>query len=184
MAERERRMATTNEQVIETLNRLLAVCTHSERGFRIAADGATDGELRTIFKQFAHQRGRLAFELRMEIRLLGGEAKMLEGEIPEWLRAVGAAVSRQDERGVVAECHGMNQAVVAAFESALQDGNIPVELLITARRQRDQVNEAVERLAAWERGTAAGAGGLVPALVATLGARRTPQVPDVIYEAG
>jgi len=155
-------MATTNEQVIESLNRLLAACTRSERGFRIAAETAKDSELKTIFKASAHQRGRLASELRMEIRQLRGEPERLEGvDRPEWLSALGAAASRQDEHGVVVECQGMNQAVVTAFESALQDRNLPFELLVTARRRCDQVVEAAERLTAWATTDTAGIGRFV-----------------------
>jgi len=150
-------MATTNDQVIESLNHLLAACAGSECGFRIAAETAKDSELKTIFTASAHQRGRLASELRMEIRQLRGEPERLEGvDRPEWLRALGAAAARKDEHGVVAECQGMNQAVVTAFESALQDRNLPFELLVTARRQCDQVIEAAERLTAWAKTGTAG----------------------------
>ncbi|WP_447978217.1 PA2169 family four-helix-bundle protein [Candidatus Nitrospira bockiana] len=140
-------MATTNEQVIETLNRLLAVCKASEQGFRAAAEAVKENELRTVFKQYSHQRGRLASELRMEIRLLGGEPEMLNGiAMPTGLDRLVAASVREDEQAVLAECSRMEETVIQAFEKAMEDGNIPLELVIALRRQSAQVREAFDRI--------------------------------------
>jgi uncharacterized protein (TIGR02284 family) len=177
-------MPTTNEQVIESLNRLLAVCTRSEHGFRIAAETVADGELKSMFKQSAHQRGRLASELRMEIRQLGGEPEMLAGADLSDHRNPLCAGARQKATGVVTECGAMNRAVVTAFETALQDRNLPIELLIATRRQCDQVHETGERLATWENQATARIADCVAPTAAAISAVARRQTPGVLYEAG
>jgi uncharacterized protein (TIGR02284 family) len=156
--ERECRMITTNELVIETFNRLLAVCKASEQAFRIAAHAVQDTELRTAFKQYSHQRARMASELRMEIRLLGGEPEMLNGmAMPSALADVVTASTQMDEQAVLLECEHMEKAVSQVFEEALDDSNMPFELVITLRRQHGEVRVAIDRLHTLERPLTAGA---------------------------
>lgn len=176
-------MATTNEQVIESLNRLLAVCTRCEHTFRVAAETVADGELKTIFKQSAYQRARLASELRMEIRQLGGEPEMLAAVDRADQKSPFSAGARKKEAGVVTECQSMNRSVVTAFETALRDRNLPIELLLATRRQHDQVTETGERLDAWEN-QAMGCLAERAGSTAAVGAIPRHQTPDVLYEAG
>lgn len=142
-------MPTTNEQVIETLNRLLAVCKGSEQGFRAAADAVKDGERRTALKHYAQQRARLASELRMEIRLLGGEPETLNGmSVPQELDRLVAASLQDDERTALLECARMETLVCQAFESALADTNVPTELLAALRRQHTRIRDTAHAVQA------------------------------------
>lgn len=151
-SERECGMSTTNELVIETFNRLLAVCKASEQAFRVAAHSVQDSELRMAFKQYSHQRARMASELRMEIRLLGGEPEMLNGMImPSALAEVVTASTHLDEQAILIECEHMEEAVSQIFEEALDDSNIPFELIVALRRQYAEVRLAIDRLHALER---------------------------------
>lgn len=176
-------MATTNEQVIESLNRLLAVCARCELTFRVAAETVADGELKTIFKQSAYQRARLASELRMEIRQLRGEPEMVAAVDRPDRRGPFYAGARQKEAGVVTECRAMNRSAVTAFETALQDRNLPIELLLATRRQCDQVTETGHHLDAWEN-QALGCLAERAAPTGAVSANSRPQAPDVLYEAG
>lgn len=145
-------MATTNELVIESFNRLLGACKASEQAFRLAAHAVRDTELRTAFKQYSHQRARMASELRMEIRLLGGEPEMLNGmTMPAPLEGVVIASAHDDEQALLFECEHMEEAVNQTFEEALDDPNMPFELVIALRRQHGEVRQAAERLHALER---------------------------------
>jgi uncharacterized protein (TIGR02284 family) len=145
-------MITTNELVIETFNRLLAVCKAGEQAFRIAAHAVHDSELRTAFKQYSHQRARMASELRMEIRLLGGEPEMLDGmAMPPALARVIAASAQTDQQAILQECEHMEEVVGHLFEEALDDSNMPFEFIIALRRQCVEIRLAMERLHALER---------------------------------
>lgn len=149
-------MITTNELVIETFNRLLAACKAGEQAFRVAARAVQDTELRTAFKQYAHQHARMASELRMEIRLLGGEPEMLNGlAIPAALSGVVTASALADQQAVLVECEHMEEAVIRLFEEALDDPNIPFELILALRRQYGEIRLAMDRLHSLERPVAA-----------------------------
>jgi uncharacterized protein (TIGR02284 family) len=145
-------MITTNELVIEAFNRLLAVCKAGEQAFRIAAYAVQDSELRTAFKQYSHQRARMASELRMEIRLLGGEPEMLDGmTMPPALAGVVAASAQTDEQAILLECEHMEEVVCHLFEETLDDSNMPFELIIALRRQYGEIRLAMDRLHTLER---------------------------------
>ena len=151
-------MRTTNELVIDTFNRLLAVCKASEQTFRAAGHAVQDTELRTAFRQSRQQRARMASELRMEIRLLGGEPDMLNVLALPWTSAdVVAASTQMDEQAILQECEHMEEAVRHAFEEALDDPNMPLELVIALRRQYGEVRLTIDRLHMLERPLAAGA---------------------------
>jgi uncharacterized protein (TIGR02284 family) len=151
-------MITTNELVIETFNRLLSVCKASEHAFRVASHAVQDTELRTAFKQYSHQRARMASELRMEIRLLGGEPEMLNGmTMPSALAEVVTASTQMDEQAILQECEHMEEAVSHIFEEALDDPNMPFELVIALRRQYGEVRLTIDRLHTLERPLTAGA---------------------------
>jgi uncharacterized protein (TIGR02284 family) len=148
--EGNRPMLTTNEQVIETLNRLIAVCKDGERELRSAAEAVKDSELRTLFKRYAHQRARLASELRMEVRLLGGEPDTVGITMPPIATMVPAATG-EDEQTVIVLCEREEDAAVKAYQAAVADMNIPVELREALRRQYVQVREAYDRIHALEK---------------------------------
>jgi uncharacterized protein (TIGR02284 family) len=151
-------MITTNELVIERFNCLLAVCKASEQAFRVAAQTVQDTELRTAFKQYSHQRARMASELRMEIRLLGGEPDMLNGmTMPSAVAEVVTASTHMDEQAILQECEHMEEAVSQIFEEALDDSNMPFELVIALRRQYGEVRLAIDRLHTLERPLKTGA---------------------------
>ena len=145
-------MITTNELVIETFNRLLAACKAGEQAFRIAAHAVQDSELRTAFKQYSHLHARMASELRMEIRLLGGEPEMLNGmAIPSALAGVVTASGQADQQAILVECEHMEEAVSRLFEEALDDSNMPFELVIALRRQYGETRLAMDGLHSLER---------------------------------
>lgn len=149
-------MATTNELVIETFNRLLAACKASEQAFRIAAHAVQQQALRMAFNQYSHQRGRMASELRMEIRLLGGEPEMLDGMLlPPGLAAVMSASDKEDEQAVLSRCVSLEEEICRTFQDALEDPNMPLELAVPLRRHAGSIRLAIERLHTLERPLAA-----------------------------
>jgi phage tail tube protein FII len=62
-----------NQQVIATLNNLLAITRDGERGFRTCAGGVTSPDLKMELEAAAGRCVEGAVELQMKIRSLGGE---------------------------------------------------------------------------------------------------------------
>ncbi|MER3425003.1 MAG: hypothetical protein C4293_19005 [Nitrospiraceae bacterium] len=142
-------MATTNEQVIGTLNHLLAICIGSVQRFRLAADVVTDGHLKSLLKQYSHQRERMASELRMEVRLLGGEPEgIYDLATPLGMPRFSYAKTDEEDRVIIAECERDEAVAVEAYRSALDDTNIPAELRKRLLHHSVQVREAHDRILA------------------------------------
>ena len=94
----------------------------------------------------------------MEIRLLGGEPEMLNGlTMPSALAEVVTASTHMDEQAILQECGHMEEAVSQTFEEALDDANMPFELIIALRRQYGEVRLAIDRLHTLERPLTTGA---------------------------
>ena len=62
-----------NQQVISVLNGLIETCKDGEQGFKTAAEGLADPQIKSLFQQFSRQRGEMARELQGEVRRLGGD---------------------------------------------------------------------------------------------------------------
>src|SRR5262245_50847372 len=62
-----------NSKVISTLNGLIETLKDGEQGFKTAAEGLNDTQVKTMFQQYSRQRGEMARELQGEVRRLGGD---------------------------------------------------------------------------------------------------------------
>jgi uncharacterized protein (TIGR02284 family) len=148
-------MTASHQQAISTLNRLATVCCGSLEEFRAAAAQVRDPGLRVIFQDLAGQRARFAEELRVEVRLLGGE--------PAWgssTSACGDGASRQvaasdsvsaaDEAAIVAAALHSEDAALEAYEHALLV-SLSTDTSRVVRRHRDLIRAAHGRLLTWGR---------------------------------
>ena len=62
-----------NEDAVKHLNTLISTNKDSQKGYQEAAEEAENGEYKSLFNEYAGQRGRFASELQSEVRSLGGE---------------------------------------------------------------------------------------------------------------
>ncbi|HLM55696.1 MAG TPA: PA2169 family four-helix-bundle protein, partial [Pyrinomonadaceae bacterium] len=97
----------SNEEVVSTLNDLIEACRDGQEGFRSAAEGVRDEELRALFLEYSRQRGSFSSELQAEVRRLGGEPET-EGSVVAaihrgWMD-IKAAVTGADDRSILREC--------------------------------------------------------------------------------
>ena len=152
-------MATDKDDVISTLNNLIETCKDGENGFRTAAEGVKNSELKTLFNTYAQQRAQFAAELQAEVRRLGGD--------PETSGSVAAAIHRgwiniksvvtgEDEHAVLAECERGEDSAVHNYEEALQS-NLPGDVRDIVERQYRQIKEAHDRIRTLRDATSGGA---------------------------
>jgi len=77
---------------------------------------------------------------------------MLDGmAMPPALARVIAASAQTDQQAILQECEHMEKVVSHLFDEALDDSNMPFELIVALRRQRDEIRLAMERLHTLER---------------------------------
>jgi uncharacterized protein (TIGR02284 family) len=152
-------MATQNEGVVSTLNDLIETCRDGQQGFQTAAEGVKDGDLKTLFLNYAQQRAQFIAELQKEVRQLGGRAKetgSVAGSLHRGWLNIKAAVTGQDEKAVISEVERGEDTSVASYRDALGKEELPADIRAIVERQFAAVKEAHDRVRAIEQ--AAGAG--------------------------
>jgi uncharacterized protein (TIGR02284 family) len=146
-------MATDNDNVISTLNNLIETCKDGENGFRTAASGVKNGELKMLFNLYSQQRAQFAAELQAEVRSLGGDPEETGSVAASlhrgWIN-IKSAVTGEDEGAVVSECERGEDAAVENYQEALNE-TLPANVLAIVERQYVQVKEAHDRIRALER---------------------------------
>jgi uncharacterized protein (TIGR02284 family) len=143
------------KHAIGTLKGLVEICRDGQEGFREAAENIENNEYKVVFQNYAQQRGMFASELESEIRRLGGDedTSNLEGM---WNDVVGAAhrtwlnlkaaITSGDAKAILNECETGEDAAVRAYQSALDDREVPLEISSLIRNQYAAVKEAHDRI--------------------------------------
>jgi uncharacterized protein (TIGR02284 family) len=145
------------DNVISTLNNLIETCKDGEDGFRTAADGVKNGELKTLFNLYAQQRAQFAAELQTEVRSFGGDPENT-GSIAAslhrgWIN-IKSTVTGEDEDAVISECERGEDSAVKNYQEAMEE-DLPANLRSIIERQFTQVKESHDRIRALERATGA-----------------------------
>src|ERR1044071_1691530 len=152
-------MATDNDNVISTLNNLIETCKDGENGFRPAADGVKNSELKTLFNTYSQQRTQFAAELQAEVRNLGGDPENT-GSVAATLHRgwinIKSTVTGEDEGAVISECERGEDSAVRNYTDALNE-NLPANVQSIIQRQFTQIKEAHDRIRAMEKANSAGA---------------------------
>lgn len=152
-------MATTNDEVISTLNNLIETCKDGQEGFRTAAEGVKNADLRTLFNTYAQQRAQFAAELEGTVRGLGGdpaESGSLVATLHRGWMNIKSVVTGEDEAAIVAECERGEDSAVRNYREAL-DANLPANVSEVVEKQFGAVKEAHDRIRTLEIASGAGA---------------------------
>jgi uncharacterized protein (TIGR02284 family) len=146
-------MATDNDHLITTLNNLIETCKDGENGFRTAAGGVKNGELKTLFNLYSQQRAQFAAELQAEVRNLGGDPEDT-GSVAATLHRgwinIKSIVTGEDESAIISECERGEDSAVKNYKEALSE-NLPVNVQSIVERQFTEVKEAHDRIRAMEK---------------------------------
>jgi uncharacterized protein (TIGR02284 family) len=145
------------DNAISTLNNLIETCKDGENGFRTAADGVKNGELKTLFNLYAQQRAQFAAELQAEVRTFGGDPENTGSAIASlhrgWIN-IKSTVTGEDEGAIITECERGEDSAAKNYQEALEE-DLPVNVRSIIERQFTQVKEAHDRIRALERANSA-----------------------------
>ena len=107
------------DDLIETLK-------DGQEGFKQAAEGVKDPQLKAVFDEYSRQRARFAVELRSKAQSADERESEISGS------AVGAlhrgwinlksALTRGDDHAILAECERGEDSAVEEFSKALNNG--------------------------------------------------------------
>lgn len=142
-----------HSKTIDALNTLIETCRDGEQGFRTAAEGVTDPQVRSLFQQYAQQRGQCVRDLQLAVSKLGGTAEnsgSVSGSVHRGWINIKSLVTGKDEHAIIAEAERGEDVAKAAFESALGE-EMPSDTKALVQRMAAQVREAHDRVRAMEK---------------------------------
>lgn len=153
-------MAYDNDSVISTLNNLIETCKDGENGFRTAAEGVQNSQLKTLFHTYAQQRAQFAAELQQEVRRLGGDPEKTGSVAASLHRGwidIKSAITGKDDAAIISECERGEDSAVSNYQDALKSDGLPNALRELIERQYGQVKEAHDRISAMKHANSASA---------------------------
>jgi len=139
-------------EVISTLNNLIETCKDAENGFRTAAEGLKNDQLKSLFNSYAQQRAQFASELQSLVRRLGGDPEKTgsaAGALHRGWINIKSAVTGKDDAAVISEAERGEDSALQNYKEALQQ-NLPADVKSIVKRQCASVQEAHDRVRAME----------------------------------
>jgi uncharacterized protein (TIGR02284 family) len=133
-----------NDKAISVLNNLIETCKDGENGFKTAAEGLSNREIKTKFQQYSRERGLMSSELQAEVRRLGGDPEKsgsMAGALHRGWLDIKAVVTGKDDHAIVAEAERGEDAAKSAYESALQEP-LPASAQMLVQQQAVKVHQA------------------------------------------
>lgn len=121
-------MHTDNDRAVKVLNSLIETTLDSANGYKEAADGAEDPQLRAMFQERAQRRRELTGQLQQEVRSFGGEPKdeqSMAGKLHNKFAEIRGKMMGSSDKGVIDEVERGEDVIKAKFEQATRDEHLP-----------------------------------------------------------
>ena len=137
------------EETISTVNSLIATLKDGQEGFKQAAEGVADPQLKSLFNEYSRQRSRFASELQSQAHMLGEskpkDSSSAAGALHRAWINLKSAVTSGDDHAILAECERGEDSAVKEYEKAMKDDLSP-SLLDIVSRQYSEVKSAHDRI--------------------------------------
>jgi uncharacterized protein (TIGR02284 family) len=138
------------KEIISTLNGLIETLKDGQEGFRQAAEGVKDSNLKSLFLEYSQQRARFVGELQSEARQHG------ESEPEKTSSAAGAmhrtwinlksALTSGDDHAILAECERGEDSAIKEYQEAMNDDELSSDIRAIVSRQYSEVKSAHDRV--------------------------------------
>ena len=137
------------KEIASVINNLIETLKDGEKGFKEAADGVKDPELKSFFTQYSAQRHRFASELQTELRSVAGAEPETGGSAAGamhrgWMD-LKSAISGKDEGAILAECERGEDSAVKEFKEPI-DKPLSSPLRDVVFRQYTDIKRAHDRI--------------------------------------
>lgn len=142
--------ATTNDDVISTLNSLIETCKDGQEGFKQAAEGVERSDLKSVFYEFSQQRSQFAGELQSLVQQLGGDPEnsgSVSGAIHRGWINIKSAITGHDDGAILNEAERGEDVAKNAYKAALEQ-NLPANVNEVIQRQSAAVKTAHDKVRA------------------------------------
>ena len=142
-------MSNINEDIVETLNDLIATCKDGELGFKACAERVESSELRQLFTQRAAECQQAAAELQPFVIQHGGEPETdgsTSGALHRGWVAVRGSLAGYSDKAMLEECERGEDAALGRYRSALRDETLPEPIRAVVARQQLGVQANHDRI--------------------------------------
>jgi uncharacterized protein (TIGR02284 family) len=137
------------KEIISTINSLIETLKDGQEGFKQAADGVKDPNLKSLFREYSQQRSRFAAELQSEALSLGEaepeESSSAAGAMHRAWINIKSAVTSGDDAAILSECERGEDSAVNEYKKAMED-NLPAPVRDIVSRQYSEVKSAHDRV--------------------------------------
>jgi uncharacterized protein (TIGR02284 family) len=136
------------DKIISTLNNLIETAKDGEQGFRTAAEGVQNTQLKSRFTEFSRERAEIVRELQDAVVRLGGQpeqAGSVSGSLHRGWMNIRTVVSSNDEGAIVSEAERGEDVAKRVFEEALRE-ELPTEVRSVVERAYEKVKAAHDRV--------------------------------------
>jgi uncharacterized protein (TIGR02284 family) len=140
---------TQNKETISTLNSLIETLKDGQEGFKQAAEGVADPQLKSLFNEYSQQRSRFANELQNQAEMLGEpkpeDSSSAAGALHRSWINLKSAVTSGDDHAILAECERGEDSAVEEYEKAMK-GDLSLSLRNIVSGQYSEVKSAHDRI--------------------------------------
>jgi uncharacterized protein (TIGR02284 family) len=144
-----------HDEAITILNGLIEITKDGEEGFKTAAEGLQDPQVKALFKEFSRERGEMRRQLQDEVRGLGGDPEKTgswTGSAHRGWINIKSVVTGKDDGSIIAEAERGEDSAKATFEEALREP-LPPATRSLVQHLSAAVHEVHDRVRALEQAT-------------------------------
>jgi uncharacterized protein (TIGR02284 family) len=137
------------KEITSTINTLIETLKDGQEGFKQAAEGVKDPQLKSLFNEYSQQRSRFATDLQNQAHSLGEPEPETSSSAAgalhrSWIN-LKSAVTRGDDHAILAECERGEDSAVEQYKKAVDD-NLSAQLREIVSRQYAEIKKAHDRI--------------------------------------
>jgi uncharacterized protein (TIGR02284 family) len=133
----------------DVIDNLIEILKDGQEGFKQAAEGVSNPQLKSLFRDYSQQRSRFATALQSEARRQGETdpetSSSATGALHRGWINLKSAITGGDEHAILAECERGEDSAVEQYKKALEDGLTPLAQELVSR-QFAEVKAAHDRI--------------------------------------
>jgi uncharacterized protein (TIGR02284 family) len=137
------------KEITSTINTLIETLKDGQEGFKQAAEGVKDPQLKSLFNEYSQQRSRFATDLQNQAHSLGEPepetSSSAAGALHRSWISLKSAVTRGDDHAILAECERGEDSAVEEYKKAIDD-NLSAQLREIVSRQYTEIKKAHDRI--------------------------------------
>jgi uncharacterized protein (TIGR02284 family) len=137
------------KETISVVEDLIQTLKDGQEGFKQAAEGVKDSQLKSLFNEYSTQRSRFAAELHIQARSLdrpeSEKSSSAAGALHRAWINLKSAVTKGDDYAILAECERGEDSAVEQYRKAMED-DLPELLREIISRQYTDIVSAHDRI--------------------------------------